>query len=61
MARYWVTQGVVKGDALEAAIANGEFIVQVDGTDASQVDIVVPVKIVPPLAKFSIVVNHVGP
>jgi phage tail sheath gpL-like len=58
---YWVTQGVVRGDAFDDALANGEFICQVDPGDSSQLDIVVPVKIVPPLAKFSIVVNHTGP
>ena len=59
--RYWVPQGVVQGVPLEAAIADGSYIVIVDPTDSSQVDFVIPLKIVPPLAKFSQVVNHVGP
>ena len=60
--RFWADRrGVVQKAPLEEAIANGEFICQVDASDSSQLDLVVPVKIVPPLAKFSIVVNHVGP
>lgn len=59
--RFHASIGVVQPQALEDAIANGEFVVQVDPSDSSQIDLVVPVKIVPPLAKLSIVVNHVGP
>jgi phage tail sheath gpL-like len=60
-ARFWVSIGVVQSVALEAAIANGTFVVQRDTQDSSQVDMVVPLKIVPPLRKFSAVVNHTGP
>jgi phage tail sheath gpL-like len=56
--RSWVRQGVVLGAALDAAIANGELIVEVDEGDATQVNIVVPISIVPPLAKFGLVVNR---
>lgn len=56
--RSWVRQGVVLGAALDEAIVNGELIVQVDEGDATQVNIVVPLSIVPPLAKFGLVVNR---
>ena len=56
--RSWVKDGVVLGSALEAAIASGELIVAVDDQDASQVNIVLPISIVPPLAKFGVVVNR---
>lgn len=52
--RFWRDQGVVDSVSLETAIANGTLIVQVDGSDATQVDIVIPFKIVKPLAKFSV-------
>lgn len=60
-ARFWVNVGVWQGEALEEAIANGQFIVMQDLTDPSQVDIVIPEKVLPPLRKISLVVNHVGP
>lgn len=60
--RYWINQrGVVQKAPFEASVKNGEFICAVDPTDSSQLDLVVPMKTIPPLAKFSIVVNHVGP
>lgn len=60
--RFWAnTRGVVQSAALEEAITGGSFICQVDASDSSQLDLVVPLKIIAPLAKFSIVVNHVGP
>ena len=56
--RFWVKKGVVRQDKLEAAIADGSFIVRVNPSDASQCDIVLPLKIIAPLAKFSLVVNQ---
>jgi phage tail sheath gpL-like len=56
--RSWVRQGVALGSALDAAIENGELIVEVDEADATQLNIVVPISIVPPLAKFGVVVNR---
>jgi phage tail sheath gpL-like len=56
--RFWEKQGVVLKSALDTVIANGELIVQVNASDPSQVDILVPITIVPPLAKFGVVVNR---
>ncbi len=56
--RSWVRQGVALGSALDEAITSGELIVEVDEGDATQVNIVVPVSIIPPLAKFGLVVNR---
>lgn len=56
--RSWVRQGVVLGAKLDEAIVNGELIVEVDEGDSTQVNIVVPLSIVPPLAKFGLVVNR---
>lgn len=55
--RYWQSRGVVRGDKLTQAIANGTLIVRVNPSDASQCDIVVPIWIFKPLAKFSLVVQ----
>ncbi len=59
--RIWIDKGVVQRQAFEEAVANGEFIVAIDDADTAQLDIVSPLKIVPPFAKASIVVNHTGP
>lgn len=59
--RIWINKGVVQREAFELAVANGEFIVVIDESDSAQLDVVSPLKIVPPFAKASIVVNHVGP
>jgi phage tail sheath gpL-like len=59
--RFWIQRGVVVKAKYEEAYDNGQFLVRVNPTDASQCDIVLPIGIVPPLAKFSLVVNHVGP
>lgn len=56
--RSWVRQGVALGSALDEAIVNNELIVEVDEGDATQLNIVVPISIVPPLAKFGLVVNR---
>jgi phage tail sheath gpL-like len=56
--RFWERQGVVLKSALDEVITNGELIVQVNASDPSQVDILVPITIVPPLAKFGVVVNR---
>ena len=58
---YWTGRGVAMRDKWDAAVAGGAFVVRVNPTDKSQCDIVIPVGIVPPLAKFSLVVNHTGP
>jgi phage tail sheath gpL-like len=59
--RFFVSLGVVKGLDYQEAVDNGTFIVRVNPSDSSQCDIVLPIKIVPPLAKFSLAVLHVGP
>ncbi len=59
--RFWVSQGVVQRASFNNALANGQFLVRVNPSDPAQCDIVLPFGIVPPLAKFSLVVQHVGP
>jgi phage tail sheath gpL-like len=56
--RFFANAGVIKGDKLDEAIANGSLIVQVDATDDSQINIVIPLTVFPPLAKMSVVVQH---
>ena len=55
--RYWINQGVV--DAIKWAVAytTGTFAVEVDPTDPSQCNIVLPEDVYPPLAKFSLLVQ----
>lgn len=55
--RYWQSRGVVRGDKLTEAIANGTLLVRVNPSDSAQCDIVVPISIFRPLAKFSLVVQ----
>ncbi len=56
--RFWQRVGVVQKAALDQVIADGSLIVQVDPSDPTQVDIVLPIKIVQPLAKMSVVVQR---
>jgi phage tail sheath gpL-like len=53
----WFRRGVAQRSRWEAAKAAGEFICRQNPSDGSQVDLVVPNKIVPHLAKFSLVVQ----
>lgn len=55
---FWVKKGVVRRDKLAAAVADGSLIVKVDDDDEHQCDIVLPLSIVPALAKWSVVVNQ---
>ena len=57
--RFWQTQGVITKASLDTAIEGGTLIVQVNDSDATQVDIVLPFSIVPPLAKLGVVVQRV--
>ena len=57
--RFFQAQGVITKQSLDTAIDGGTLIVQVNDSDASQVDIVLPFSIVPPLAKFGVVVQRV--
>lgn len=50
---YALPLGIVQADALEAAIANNEFIIQRDPSNANMVDIFTPYKIVRHLLLFS--------
>lgn len=56
--RPFVRNGVITQASLDAAIADGTLIVMVNPNDATQVDIVMPYKVVPPLAKFGVVSNR---
>ena len=56
---YWARTGAIIRSELDAAINAGELIVEVNDSDASQVDIVIPIKVIPPLAKMGVVVNRV--
>lgn len=58
--RFWTAKGVVRKDLLDAAIAAGTIIVQVNASDPSQCDIVVPLAIFPPLAKFGVYIQKVA-
>jgi len=57
--RFWQRAGVATQASIDAAVLNGTLVVLVNGSDPSQVDIVVPFSIVPPLAKFGVVVQRV--
>lgn len=50
----WVPAGVIRGDKLDEAIKDESLIVQVDGTDETQLDVFLPLRVVPPLVKVSI-------
>ncbi len=57
--RFWQAQGVITKSSLDTAINGGTLIVEVNAIDSTQVDIVLPFSIVPPLAKFGVVVQRV--
>jgi phage tail sheath gpL-like len=52
--RFWGREGVWSQAKIEDAILTGKRVVQVNSTDATQVDIVVPATVVPGLAKFGV-------
>lgn len=56
--RYWQRRGVLTQASIDEAITDGTLIVEVNASDATQVDIVVPFKIVPPLAKMGVTVQR---
>jgi phage tail sheath gpL-like len=56
----WVDLGVVQGDKLDASITAGELIVEINASDASQVDIFLPLAIVKPLAKLGVVAQKIA-
>lgn len=56
--RVWQRNGVILGAALDAAVEDGSLSVRVNDLDPTQVDIVVPLQVIPGLAKFGVVVNR---
>lgn len=59
-ASVFVGRGILRRDKLEEALEDETLIVAVDDSDETQVNIVVPVAIVKPLAKISTVVQRVA-
>jgi phage tail sheath gpL-like len=53
--RFWEGQGVIQREPLNDAIENGTLIVQVNASDPTQVDCVVPFEVIQPLAKTGVV------
>lgn len=56
--RIFQRNGVILQSALDEAIADGSLVVEVNDFDPTQVDILVPLQVIPPLAKFGVVVNR---
>lgn len=52
----WVAAGVINGVKLDEVIADGTLVVQVDDTDETQLNTFLPLRVIPPLVKTSIVV-----
>lgn len=50
----WVSAGVIRGDSLDAVIADGSLVVQIDSTDETQLDVFLPLRVVPPHVKTSV-------
>lgn len=57
--RSWQRDGVIDRASLDAAIANGTLIVQINSGDATQVDFVLPFKIIQPWAKSGVVIQRI--
>jgi phage tail sheath gpL-like len=57
--RFWQAQGVATQKSVDDSIANGTLIVKVNDSDPTQVDIVVPFTIVPPLAKLGVTAQRI--
>jgi len=55
----WVRKGVITKASLDAAIADGSLVVKVNESDTTQVDLVLPFKIVQPWAKAGVVVQRI--
>jgi phage tail sheath gpL-like len=56
--RFWQREGVIQKATLDSVIASGELIVQVNASDSTQVDILIPLRIVQPLAKIGVVAQR---
>ena len=57
---FWAKQGVVDRTQLRAAIAAGDFTFEIDDADDTQVNNVLPFKIIKPLAKIGTVIRKVA-
>jgi phage tail sheath gpL-like len=56
--RFWAREGVVQTAVLDEVILDGSLIVEVNDSDPTQVDMVVPMKVVQPWAKGGLVVER---
>ena len=52
----WIPRGVIRADKLDEVLADGTLVVKVDDTDEQQLDMFLPLRVVPPLVKTSIAV-----
>lgn len=52
----WVAAGVVNGVRLDDVIEDGSLVVRVNPTDETQLDVFLPLRIIPPLVKTSIAI-----
>lgn len=57
---FWADEGVVNRAALRERIASGDFVFEIDSVDDTQVNNILPFKIVKPLAKQSVVIRKVA-
>jgi len=57
---YWVPKGVIDGDAFESAVVDGSYVVAVDSTDPTQVNIFIPAVPFKILSKFGVYVAKAG-
>ena len=57
--RFWQNEAVATQKSIDDAIADNTLIVQINASDPTQVDIVVPFAIVQPLAKTGVTVQRV--
>jgi len=57
--RYWEGQGVVYGEGFDEILENDELIVQINASDATQVDTYIPFEIIQPLAKIGMEVARI--
>lgn len=53
---FWVDQGVLDGTKLETALNAGQLLVEINDSDATQVDIFLPLAVVKVLAKMGVTV-----
>lgn len=58
---FWAdVRGVVDGEIFQAAVDDGSFIVEVNASDATQVDIFMPLEVIKILAKFGLYMAKTG-